>query len=82
MSPSMIKEVKGTDFPACSLLGLFHRLRRFPLEDEIQIVQEALSAVYILHLLKESLYLHKFIFRTINAHTMAAEIAPLDTGSM
>lgn len=67
----MIKEVKGTDFPACFLLGLLHSLSGFPLEAEIQIfsVQRALSAAYILHLLKESLYMHKFIFRNMHTHT-------------
>lgn len=82
MSPSLMKEVKGTDFPACFLLGLFHRLSDFPLKTQIQIfsVQKTQSAVHI-HLLKEPLYLHRFIFRNINTRTLATEAAPLDTVS-
>lgn len=78
----MMKEVKGTHFPSSFLLGLFHRLSDFLLQTEIQIfsVQKTSSAVYILHVLKESLYLlNRFIFRKMNTHTLWAEAAPLDT---
>lgn len=81
----MVKEVKKTDFLACFLPCLFHRLSDILLETEMQMfsVQKALSAVYSLHLLKDSLYPHVFIFRNMNTHThtMAAEAAPLDTVS-
>lgn len=54
-------------------------LSNFPLEAEIQMfsVEEAAGVAYILHHLKDSLYLRTFIFTSMNTHGMAAEIAPL-----
>lgn len=56
-------------------------LSDFPLEAEIQMfsVEEAAGVAYILHRLKDSLYLSTFIFTSMNTHGMAAETAPLGT---
>jgi len=50
-------------------------------EAEIQIfsVEEAAGVAYIFRHLKDSLYLHTFIFTSMNTHGVAAEISPLGT---